>query len=61
LNVLRSLVTLFAPGFAARIENEESVVFNDVKAEHFDVSVGWLRTCCSREKEVFKVAGHEVE
>lgn len=37
------------------------MLLSDIKAEHFDVVVGWLQTCCSREREVFKVAGYEVE
>jgi hypothetical protein len=55
--IARVLLTLFAPGFAALFEDDESVTLSNIEPEHFDVFVGWLRTRCSRDEGVWKVLG----
>jgi hypothetical protein len=61
LTVLCPLDTLFAPGFAARVESGKIFTLDDVSPEHFDVFIGWLRTCCLKDPELFAVLGYEVE
>jgi hypothetical protein len=53
----RVLLTLFAPGFAALFEDDESATLSNIEPEHFDVFFGWLRTRCSRDEGVWRVLG----
>ena len=47
----RPLLLLFAPRFAEQFQGGNSITLTDIASEYFDVFVGWIRSCWSRDGE----------